>query len=346
MTTIRILPGGTTGSYEPELRTRNLPSAGRGDTQGWSKGVAGRLRGWLCSINASGLTGYGYAFTFTVRDCPGDAGEWSSAVKRLCQQFRDRGAIRYSWVTEWQKRGVPHLHGVVYFPNKKPFRVEGATKPTARWWLWSDWEQEIGSMWLEGCKALKKWGSGGGGQDVQAITKIAGWLMYMAKHAGRGQASYQRDAKSVPVGWSNTGRMWGKGGDWPTVAALRVQGLNRWEEARRLQLLRCYAVSQARRLLRRAETPHKVAVARSLRRRAKGATKHPYKRKPYGVFTWTSGEASLQICRLSLVAPAEVLDEGTGEIVQLPRITENNGGIDLQRYEQKRKAEMEKTGKT
>jgi len=50
-----------------------------------------------------------------------------------------------------------------------------------------------------------------------------GWFQYMSKHASRGVKHYQRSADGIPEQWKlNTGRVWGKSGEWPTRAPARI----------------------------------------------------------------------------------------------------------------------------
>jgi len=39
---------------------------------------------------------------------------WTRLVKTLLQRLRRAGLLRWHWVVEWQRRGVPHLHLAVY----------------------------------------------------------------------------------------------------------------------------------------------------------------------------------------------------------------------------------------
>lgn len=80
-------------------------------------------------------------------------------------------------------------------------------------------------------------------QAVVPITGAEGWLKYLSKHASRGVAHYQRQGK--PVGWTSTGRLWGKGGSWPTGEPVKVdlEGLT-FHRFRRM--VRGYVVAEAR----------------------------------------------------------------------------------------------------
>lgn len=53
-------------------------------------------------------------------------------------------------------------------------------------------------------------------QHVERIDGVTGWLRYVAKHCARGVDHYQRASAALPSGWTGSGRLWGRGGDWPT----------------------------------------------------------------------------------------------------------------------------------
>ena len=118
-------------------------------------------------------------------------------------RFSRMGLIRGHWVTEWQKRGVPHLHGIFFFP-------EDAGEMRAR----------MVSAW---CEVAAEFGAGVKGQHVREVTHIVGWFKYLAKHASRGYKHYQRARENVPEGWKKTGRVWGYIGDWPLVDEVRYE---------------------------------------------------------------------------------------------------------------------------
>jgi hypothetical protein len=111
------------------------------------------------------------------------------------------GATRIHWLTEWQRRGVPHLHGCIWLPPHIPGHA-------------------IVHHWLE---VSEQYGSTVRGQDHKPINNALGWLQYLAKHADRGVFNYQRAAASIPEGWqASTGRMWGHGGDWPLTVPQKL----------------------------------------------------------------------------------------------------------------------------
>lgn len=66
--------------------------------------------------------------------------------------------------------------------------------------------------WLDVADSMG-WPVATNAQHIVRIEGATGWLQYVAKHAARGVVHYQRDG--APDGWETTGRLWGKGGDWP-----------------------------------------------------------------------------------------------------------------------------------
>lgn len=176
--------------------------APRGTTQGWTDRAVRSNTAFLRSVRLSDLTGVGLSFTLTVRDCPETADDWHKARRAFVERLRRMGMVRLHWVTEWQRRGVPHLHGVVYFPGTTDRIFE------LRHGIMSAW-----------CAVAGRFGASPWAQDSKGINDALGWIQYLAKHADRGKNHYQRSAANIPEGWQKTGRMWGRLGDWPVDEA-------------------------------------------------------------------------------------------------------------------------------
>jgi hypothetical protein len=158
------------------------------------------------------------------------------------------GAIRIHWLTEWQARGVPHMHAIVYYPDPgTDVERQRLTLMTMAHWL----------------AVSAPWGSRQKAQHVVQVTDTLGWLKYLAKHAARGAAHYQRAAQGIPEGWRKTGRMWGHVGDWPIEAPLELElDWPGWFAYRRLA--RSYRIGQAR-TLRKGRKGAERAAKRCLR---------------------------------------------------------------------------------
>lgn len=196
----------------------------RGAVQGWSRGSVARLRRWFYSVDGSELDGRGFAFTLTVRDLPPSAADWTRTRERFLERLRRAGLVRGQWLTEWQERAVPHLHGVCFFPEASEVTPE-----------------LVREHWLS---SAAEWGAGRSAQVVTPVWGLVGWLQYQAKHSARGLAHYQRS--NVPEAWRGaTGRLWGVLGAWPTrEERVEVDRLTFWRLRR---LLRSWMVAEARR---------------------------------------------------------------------------------------------------
>lgn len=208
------------------------PRAIRGAVGGWSTGATRRNTQFLYSVMEPELSGAGYAVTLTLRDCPPDSDAWHRLRRSWEMRMVRSGMIRMHWVTEWQRRGCPHMHCAVWFPADAP-----AASVTSR--LISAW-LTLGAVY----------GAGSRGQDVHPITGAVGWFQYVSKHAARGVKHYQRSSENVPDAWKlKTGRMWGKVGDWPVRPKIRLDvqdqhGDGGWFAYRRL--VRGWRVANAR----------------------------------------------------------------------------------------------------
>ena len=190
------LHGSTMGT--PPKRNDHLRTV-RGEVGGWSRGSTRRNVAFLRSvvpdsllIDSEGQTLYGYAFTLTLRECPLTSTEWHRMRTMYFKRLARAGMTRAHWVVEWQRRGVPHLHGCIWSPHKN-FNVA----------VIQDWLQ-----------IAAPYGAGPKGQHQRPIHDAIGWFKYLAKHAARGVSHYQRSPENVPKGWKKTGRVWGYLGDW------------------------------------------------------------------------------------------------------------------------------------
>lgn len=184
----------------------------RGEVGGWSDGATRRNTRFLYSILEDRLDGIGLAVTLTLRDCPPSADAWHRLRKAWLKRMQRLGMLRLHWVTEWQRRGVPHLHCAIWFPDalREQYgdQVLGVLRARIVW------------AWLE---IAATYGVGERGQHVHPIDGPIGWFQYLSKHAARGVKHYQRSAEGIPEAWrKKTGRMWGHWGDWPVREGIRV----------------------------------------------------------------------------------------------------------------------------
>lgn len=179
-------------------------------TKGWTVNVARRNEQRLQQIDFDAVEGVPAFVTLTMPS--GQMGDVSAAMfhgwlKRWLQFMKRHGLRHYYWILEFQASGNPHLHVLA--------------------WLDHAWDA------LETYRALRSWvgilnKSGVGARlqgqiweniDVGGELVVDGErvpahpervLMYLAKHAARGVAHYQRQIENMPDDWRyRSGRVWG-----------------------------------------------------------------------------------------------------------------------------------------
>jgi hypothetical protein len=237
----------------------------RGACSGWTRGAVLRNADFLGSIVPEELTGVGVACSLTVLDCPPSPEAWQDARRAFIRRLERMGLVRFHWLTEWQLRErsgggpVPHLHCILFFK-------EGASSALAGWVI---------KHWLE---VTSDWRSSGYGQDAKGVTdKIQGWLQYLSKHGSRSVSNKQRIAGMIPDAWSTAGRLWGKGGDWPTSSVAVLADDRTFFLYRRL--MRNHAKAAARERLRKARHHGNAQQERSALRSllfSRDSLKYPY----------------------------------------------------------------------
>lgn len=179
-------------------------------TKGWTVNVARRNEQRLQQIDFDGIDGVPAFVTLTMPSQQMEdvtAAMFHGWLKSWLRYMKRHGLRHYYWILEFQASGNPHLHVLV--------------------WLDREWEP------LETYKALRSWVSMLNKSDVGARIQGQIWenidvggeltvdgetvpahpervLMYLAKHAARGVAHYQRQIENMPDDWQfRSGRVWG-----------------------------------------------------------------------------------------------------------------------------------------
>lgn len=202
MPTVKLYHQGSTGGVPPTKNNHDRTI--RGEVEGWSASSTRSNTRFLYSVEHEKLHGVGFAITLTLRDCPESHELWHKLRRAFLMRLTRMGLIRCHWLTEWQRRGVPHLHAAVWFEPDPAFEQHMQE---------AYFRFQIISAWLE--LTASKYGSGWYSQHVKEISDSLGWTKYLSKHASRGVSNYQRNPEQIPQGWKKTGRMWGKTGEWP-----------------------------------------------------------------------------------------------------------------------------------
>lgn len=266
MPNLTLMPGGINAAFAG----RNSVPEKRGIIRGLSAGAARRHQTTLRSVDVSQLYGAPVTFTLTMRDVPESAEAWDRAKRCLWKRLRRHGVIRVHWCLEWTRRGVPHLHGIAFFPVWKgqPGRWVH-DKEQSYWEVLNPWM--IPAAWQE---VAGQWGVSLDAQHVSLRASAErAWFRYMAKHSSRGVGHYQRQAESVPEGWKTTGRMWGTFGlPWPVRA--EKQAIRTWEFHRLRRQVRALARSRAITHIRKGESTHDPKRAKLLIRQGKATLRY------------------------------------------------------------------------
>lgn len=286
MPTVTVYPTGTTAGTPASAR--HVPESKRGDVAGWSKESARRHAAFLRSIDHQAVEGALYSFTLTVRDTPETAAEWSRIRNAWLTRLRTRVPVEprsslddvpttdpptllaYHWVTEWQRRGTPHMHGALLW--SKPLTV-----PQRLWVLRS---------WVEVAKTFRPSLIA---QDLGATMSAASWSRYVAKHSARSAGHYQR--RAMPPGWKASGRLWGASRDgWPRRAErFAVDAAGGYQYRR---LVRGWRIADARKEKDPETRRHRIASARRMLRAPEG-----WAGRVRGVSEWVPEEAALEMLR-------------------------------------------------
>lgn len=247
MPKITVSRHGLTAAIPPTMDPERKIGGLRGIVGGWSQAATRRNTEFLRSIDERKLTGAGVALTLTLRECPPTSEEWHRLRTAWIKRMRRMGMVRLHWVTEWQRRGVPHLHCAIWFPDA--------------YWIGPPVE-----AWLE---VAAEYGAGIRGQHGRIIDGPVGWFQYLSKHAARGVAHYQRSKEGMPPEWQQrTGRVWGHVGEWPLQPKIEISlegrdGDGGWFVFRRM--VRAWRVADAR-AIKNGKLPsgHRISHARRM----------------------------------------------------------------------------------
>jgi hypothetical protein len=282
MPVVKVYRNGLTAGVAPTCPI--IPETDRGIVQGWTKGSVRRNLAFLYSVDHTGLTGVGFALTLTLRECPATPDVWKSLREAFFVRMRRLGLLRAHWVCEWQRRGVPHLHGSFYFPAELVNRYAPGSFEELLKWAWVQVAASHGA-------ALHA-------QFTSPIYDSHGWDEYVSKHAARGVNHYQRSPENIPAAWrtTGTGRIWGKIGDWPVVEPLRLD-IDFASYHRLRRIARGYRLADARKPVSPSNT--RPSAERDRRRRIRSARRMNACRDPKlssvrGISDWMPMELQLQ----------------------------------------------------
>ena len=175
----------------------------RSFNQGWTHTTTNNFKKLIFSIDYPKMveTHWLVAGTHTIKHCPENSGYWHTLLdkhnKRLAYHFP---GLEYLNITEWQRRGVPHLHALYAVP-KSLFNSQSAAENAIKYKGVQSW-LDLSSL---------DYGTTHRGQFYSTVYDIKGWGEYLRKHMSRGVNNYQRSKDNIPHSWSlHTGRVYSR----------------------------------------------------------------------------------------------------------------------------------------
>lgn len=196
----------------------------RSNTNGWTANVARRNEQTLQQIDFDAIDGEAAFVTLTMpkqQMADVSSEQFHKWLNAWLVYIRRRGMRHYYWILEFQASGNPHLHVIVWLSD---WRTGGAK----RGYVHHRWDV------VEQYRALAYWAKRlnadgvaakvdaqnfqmvelGQSPTVDGVTLESATperlLMYLAKHAARGVAHYQRQIENMPDDWQfRSGRVWG-----------------------------------------------------------------------------------------------------------------------------------------
>ncbi|WP_065457094.1 rolling circle replication-associated protein [Bifidobacterium breve] len=210
----------------------------RSNTNGWTANVARRNEQTLQQIDFAAIDGEAAFVTLTMlkQQMPDVSSEqFHKWLNAWLVYMRRRGMRHYYWILEFQASGNPHLHVIVWLSD---WRTGGAKRGYVhhRWDVVEQyralayWVKRLNADGVAAKVDAQNFQMVELGQSptVDGVTLESATperlLMYLAKHAARGVAHYQRQISNMPDDWQcRSGRVWGHDGKLPLREQLDVE---------------------------------------------------------------------------------------------------------------------------
>ncbi len=202
-------------SFQPPERTA---------TKGWTVNVTRRNEQRLQQVDFDAVDGVPAFVTLTMPSqqmCDVTAAMFHSWLKSWLRYMKRHGMLHYYWILEFQATGNPHLHVLVWLDHEPDALAQYRA---LRSWVNMLNKSGVGAR-LQG-QIYESIDVGGeivvDGETVPAHPERV--LMYLAKHAARGVAHYQRQLSNMPEDWQyRSGRAWGHDRGLPLREQLDVE---------------------------------------------------------------------------------------------------------------------------
>lgn len=154
-------------------------------SRGWTKHTARRMRNKMMDVQTGALT-HPHALTLAMSEAHARPQHLTSAIKLVQADLTALGMTGWAWTVEFTKNHVPHLHALA------DFTVPPDPESIARAW--------IGALHATGTTGTLT------NQRIVPTYDSAGWLRYMSKSAGRGNAYYAE--RHIPEHWASAPRLY------------------------------------------------------------------------------------------------------------------------------------------
>ncbi len=313
MPTVEIRLHGASASHystvvDPEtgevVKLSYMPPSHSGGNRGWTREVARRNEKRLQEIDFDAIDGAPAFVTLTMP--ASQMGDVSAAMFHLwltkwLMYAKRHGMRHYFWILEFQASGNPHLHVIVWV-EPLPDAV-GAVG-----WL-KFWVRVLNKSGVLARIQAQCWEP----IDLAAEVAVDGEtvparpervLMYLAKHAARGVAHYQRRLDNMPEDWEySSGRVWGHDRGLPLRESERVEvDYRTFHRFRRL--VRAWRKAQATAIRDDSRRREAIVQARRMLRWANPA-ESPFR----GVSAWIPASVASLLLEAAMRRAREVEDE-------------------------------------
>lgn len=283
-------------SYTPPPRS--------GGNRGWTREVARRNEKRLQEIDFDAIDGSPVFVTLTMPSSQMNdvsAAMFHAWLRAWLMYARRHGMRHYFWILEFQASGNPHLHVIVWV-DPLPDAV------AAFGWLRA-WVRILNRSGVLARIQGQCWEPIDVGGDVMVDGELVPAhpervLMYLAKHAVRGVAHYQRRLDNMPEGWErSSGRVWGHDRGLPLRESERVEvDYRTFHRFRRL--VRAWRLAEARRI--RDDGRRRKAIVRAWHMlKWANRAESPYR----GVSAWIPATVASGLLEAAMRMAGEVEDE-------------------------------------
>lgn len=182
------IPDGEAEDYEPVHGAPGYGRKKRGKVGAFNRQMGKRLLGEVAKIAKNKLAALPTFVTLTYpAEWPDDPEVWKKHLERFRKRFeRKWGQVPAVWKLEFQKRGAPHFHALIFFPCDMSKRAH------FKHWLSRAWYLCAGSGDYRHFKA---------GTKVERMRSWRGVASYLAKYMAKEDENVQHVGRRWGIWW-------------------------------------------------------------------------------------------------------------------------------------------------